>query len=148
MALVPSTSHASSSGGSTVYDYVQLTTSTAVASSSQAAPTTLITGNAVVYDGATLVSIEAMIPAIRTGTSGEIILQIWEDTTILGDLCGASSPGIVADLPGFARLYRTPTAGSHTYSLRGYFSGAAGSVRCGTFGGASWAPAHLRVASA
>lgn len=135
-------------GGSTVYDYVQLTSSTAVSSSNSAAPTTLITGNSVAYSGSVLVSIEIFLPAIRTGASGEIILQIWEDSTNLGDLCAATSPSAIADYGGFARLYRTPSAGSHTYYLKGYFVGASGSVRAGTFGGGSWAPAHLRVASA
>ncbi len=107
---------------------------------SSGAQTTIITGNAVTYDGATAILIEIFTALFGSG-SATSILEIYRDSTSLGRI---AQIGPVANVPVLAAIRETPAAGSHTYTLKGWVS----SGTAGTFAAtAPFVPGFLRITS-
>jgi hypothetical protein len=125
------------------YDYAQWTTSVNITATTEATANTIVSGNPVVYDGATIVVIEAFIPSATKGTT---YTQFW-----LFD--GSSSIGAigVCQVAGGTSLKLetrlTPSAGSHTYSLRGSVDGATGTATGGAGGAGAYRPGFIRITS-
>ncbi len=97
-------------------DYVQLTSTTSTTSS-----TTIITGNAVTYDGSTRVKVEVFTPALVVGASNtEAALELFDGATDLGTLCEhyQNVLSTQVNVPGYGAVFITPTAASHTYSIK------------------------------
>ncbi len=110
-----------------VVDLVTRSTDLVVSASSAAAADTFITGNAVRYDGTTRIRIEFFCPMMNSDGSNEIIVNLWEDSTDLGRLVNHDFPGHVQ-----AVILRTPSSGSHTYTIKGWRgSGSGRQFSCG-----------------
>ncbi len=105
---------ASSGGGSDKIDLVERTSDLVVTATSAATAQTFITSNAVTYDGSTQIVVEFYCPVQNSNGSNELIANIWEDTTDLGRV-GIFDAGA---LPAYGAAVRTPSAGSHTYTVR------------------------------
>jgi hypothetical protein len=135
----------------TILDYVQITSPAAISATSQATATTLITGSAVTYDGATPIYIEAFAPSIDYGTNYGATSQIhaFLDGSVLCCLqlnqwAGAGSSGPHDSVMYALRKY-TPSAGSHTFSLRGHYTGNASNLNCNTGASGAQTPAFLQI---
>jgi microcystin-dependent protein len=135
----------------TILDYVQITSPAAISATSQATATTLITGNAVTYDGATPIYIEAFAPSIDYGTNYGATSQVhaFLDGSVLCVLqlnqwAGAGSTGPHDSVMYALRKY-TPSAGSHTFSLRGHYTGNASNLNAGTGASGAQTPAFLSI---
>lgn len=87
-------------------------------------PTTVITGNAVTYDG-TAVWIRFSCYALQRGT-GTIHVGVYKDGSLLNEVGLQTVSGIVPG--GTLRLRDTPAAGSHTYSVRAWVDAGTGVV--------------------
>jgi hypothetical protein len=131
--------------GSGELDYAQITAPVNVTATTEATANTLITGGAVTYDGATVVMIEAFLPAALRGTS---LLQLW-----LYD--GAASIGAIGLVGNFTtgeswvgRRRLTPSAAAHTYSLRASVDGGTGVATGGAGGVGNYVPAFMRITRA
>lgn len=113
-----------------------------ISSSSAASPTNVISDTTVVCDGSP-VEIEFFAPQVTTGASGNTYIALWKDGAEFVRYWGVmSSSSTTAPM---RLMYRdTPTAGSHTYSVKGFYATAAGQVIANT-GGTAQAPASLRV---
>ena len=132
-------------------DYAQITSSVSVTGTSAATATTCITGNAVTYDGSTRICIEVYCPAVQTGTSSGSIIEV-----LIYD--GSSQVGIVGEVARgtgssdnctlCARIYLTPSAAAHTYSVRAYRGTANGTFQAGAGGNDTYMPAYLRITKA
>jgi hypothetical protein len=119
------------------FDYVTFTTNVNVTATTEAGATTLITGNAVTYDGSTsiIVTFEAAYVAIGATAAVTVYLFLYDGSTSLGYV--HTTVNQVASqhysVPRFA-IRLTPSAAAHTYSVRAMRSN--GGVTCGVAGGA------------
>lgn len=128
-------------GGAVELDYVTVASDITISGTTAAGATTLITGNSVSYDGSTRVEIEVYIPTIANGASGAVHVTLWEDSTDLTILCSVGSGTAMFYPGGKHSIFRTPAAGSHTYTLKAYRTVANGAF----YAGSGRLPAYLRI---
>jgi hypothetical protein len=147
----------SSSGAAAVrppgyeWDYVQITAGVNVTGTTEGASTTVITGNAVTFDGAPVL-LEVFCPRIimDTGAAGDqFFICLFESGASIGRLANFRTASITAQTQYVARVgYRfTPTAGSHTYSIACFISSTTGTPKfdAGAAGVGNMVPAYYRV---
>jgi hypothetical protein len=134
------------------FDYVEITVSVTISATTAATADTCITGNAVVYDGATRVCVEVYCPALvpAGSNSADVIVLLYDGATqvgIIGTVGSASTaPGVFATL--LAPRFLTPTAASHTYSVRAYRTVGNGTFSAGAGGNDTYLPAYIRITKA
>lgn len=121
--------------------YGQRTSDVNVTATSAAAATDLgITTGAATYDG-TAVVVQFSAAAVDRGTSS-INIALYDGASLVVDrICQTNSANAIA-LNGFYRF--TPSAGSHTYLVKGWVDGGTGTVYAGT----TRVPAFCRVTRA
>ena len=121
--------------------YGQRTSDVNVTATSAAAATDLgITTGAATYDG-TAVVLQFSAAAVDKGTSA-IYIALYDGASLVVDrLCQTNSTGAQA-LNGFYRF--TPSAGSHTYLVKGWVDAGTGTIYAGT----TRVPAFCRVTRA
>jgi len=147
MTTLTDTQVVTASGGLVELGYSQRTTDVAIPVSAAASPTTVISDLTVVCDGSPVL-VEFFSPLARPGTTAGNILGValYQDGTEIDRYFAyvetPASGWMWAPLNLRRRL--TPTAGSHTFSIRAFSIGNAGSINAGS-GGTSWSPAFLRV---
>lgn len=129
-------------------DYVAGTANVNTTATTAATATAIITGNAVTYDGVTPVVIE--FHAVRMFNSVANVdtnLNLYDGATDLGRIAksvGISGQAGDATIVGARRLI--PTAGSHTYSVKGWVSVASTGTVVGGAGGVGVdTPMFIRV---
>ena len=112
-----------------------------ITATTDATANTIVTAPAVTFDGATPVWIEFYAPAVDPGSGTRIIYVLYDGSSPLdrlGDATYANTNTQVVSL----RKKLTPSAGSHTYSIRAYVTSGTGIVKAGA-GGASTLAAGL-----
>lgn len=131
------------------YDYVEITSAVTVVSTTQATPTTVITGNAVTYDGSTRVKIEAFFPYATIIAGQSFRLVLWDGSSEVGAMASLVGSTGNSQFTFSAQRFLTPSAAAHTYSIRAYSSGGTTSA-CGAGAGTSgnFMPAFLRITKA
>ena len=89
-------------------------------------PTSIISLGSVAFDGSTEVIIEMTAHSISTNSSGGCHLDLYEDGSLVAELAAWSATSLTW---GALKVdYRiTPTAGSHTFEIKGANGGGAGS---------------------
>lgn len=108
-------------------DYVEITASVNITASTVAGANTLITGNAVAFGGVASVIAEYFTPMVQLDptTTFRLYIALFEDGTQIGVLSEmANTVNLSMSWPQRTELRFTPTAGSHTYSVRGYHNAA------------------------
>lgn len=135
-------------GGVTV-SYVQFTTGVGISATTEASANTVVTSAAVTADGTTEYWVEFFSPQWIAGSAGNNL------TAVLYD--GISSIGIMgvygdtstqAYGPAVVKRKITPSAGSHTYSIRGFINAGAAAQFSGQAGGAgNHVPGYIKVSS-
>jgi hypothetical protein len=106
--------------GSSELDYVALTSTVNVTATTEATANTIVTGSAVVYDGSSAI--------------GVLSRMFVGDIHLVGDRFPMST---------FVRL--TPSAASHTYSIRAFTNAGTQQVNGGAGGSATLYPAFIRI---
>jgi len=133
-------------------DYVQLTAdSAAIAATTEATAVTVITGNAVVYDGATKVEVHFFSPGIFSSAANQITIVLFRDGNPIGQIRGygtAQSANTIIAWPGETFFVDTPPAGSHTYSIGAFVSANNSTFKAGPGGSGNYLPMFLRVTRA
>jgi hypothetical protein len=133
------------------FNYTQVTSNVNITATVEASANTLITAGAVVFDGSTTVLIEVFSQRIDTSAltdNNQCILNLFDGGTDIGRIAQFGSiNGVDA---GIAPLYVarriTPSAASHTYSLRGWNTAASTCVmQAGVGGAATSMPAFIRI---
>ena len=125
----------------TVLDYVQITSLVNITGTTSASPTTAITGNAITYDGSTPMLFEFFSPSVAIGTNN-INIGLYEDGSVLSNI------GVINTtyyIPWTASHRRTPTASSHTASIRAWVNAGTGSIQGGSGTSAAAAPAYIKI---
>lgn len=132
-------------------DYKEQTSDVTFTATTFAGATTLLTGNAVTYDGSTAVLVQVYTPRLVTPSNTPVFLTLWDGSTDLGIIAKfGTAAGGVTEGPVTATRKITPSAAAHTFSVRGVCN-AAGT---GTFGGGvggtggTFLPSYIRITKA
>lgn len=145
-ALVTITGGGGGGGGGPVqYDYVTRTSNITITATTSATAQAVLTGNAVTYDGVTRVLLEYFVPIVDHPNQAYAVL--YDGSTELGLLEIFNSSAQGHDF-GYASILLTPSAGSHTYSVRFYKGGSDPTIYCGNNTAGSYAPGYLRITGA
>jgi hypothetical protein len=129
--------------------YVEFTAAVSTTATTEATATTVVTAGAVVMDGSTTIDIEFYAPYGTTAAAAnsELIGALYDGSSSIGRLFRLSQGAATAtSAPIYARRgHLTPTAASHTYSIRIYESGGQASVTAGAGGSGNFMPGFIRV---
>lgn len=131
--------------------YVERTTSVAIAATTEATATVVLTAPALTLDGATAILIEFFTPeAPQNTTAQEMWFVLYGDGAAIGVLGHMKFP--YAATPFFGKRRITPAAGAHTYSVRAYRasagSGGSPAINAGAGGVGQLVASYLRIARA
>ena len=131
-------------------DYVARTTNASITATSEATADTVITGSSVAYDGSTIVMVEFWANHAGPDVSGLSDLRFWlyDGSSSIGFFGYVQQTGDGANVQyvtvhSMRRI--TPTAASHTYSVRASVDAGTGTVAAGAGGSGNVAPAFLRI---
>jgi hypothetical protein len=140
--------------GGAELDFKQVTSDvTGISATTEAAATSVIAGNAVLFDGSR-VKLEFFAPEVAyvagTGTN-KLTLVFLRDTTVVGQaVILESGSTFVSSKAAQATCFDTPAAGSHTYAVKAFSSATSPNytVKAGAGGSGALVPAFLRVTKA
>lgn len=142
--------HGGSAGGQLAY--VEKTSDTSITATVEASADTVVTAGAIVFDGSTAVIIEFWTPALRAAATAGAILNVWlfDGSSSIGRLAAVENPAtsVFTAFPGLMGRRITPSAASHTYSIRSTVSTGTGTVRGGAGGAGTLVPAYIRITRA
>lgn len=119
----------------------------------EASAVSVIASSSVAYDGATPVVIEFFASQVSAATAaGSVtILSLWEDAVDLGWI-GVIQQNVASTsaltVPVRAARRRTPSAASHTYTVKAHSTTAAGVVVAGAGGAGTNLPGYIRITKA
>jgi hypothetical protein len=133
-------------------DYVEYTADVSVTQTTESAATVLVTGNAVVFDGATIVNIIFYSLGCKTPAvlGDQLVVNLWQDGADIGRIAQVQTAAVAATgAPVYGIRRMTPSAGSHTYSMRGWISAAGtATVQAGAGGAGVSLPGFIRITRA
>jgi len=133
------------------FDYAQVTSPVSVTATAEASANTLVTGNAVTYDGSTAVIIEFFCDVVDGANTANAFTQTWlyDGSSSIGYLSSVRQP-TTAELyvPVLVRRRLTPSAAAHTYSIRATTSTGTASYDAGAGGSGAGAPMYIRITKA
>jgi len=133
-------------GAGTELDYVE-GVGGAVSATAQASGTTIIASNAVVLDGSAI-WVEVSIPYMERSTTGSLNTSLWDGSTDVGITEMWSQSTTTGRKSLYVKRKLTPSAGSHTFSLRGWITGGGTGSANGGSGPGSYMPIFIRVSKA
>ncbi len=127
--------------------YDQITSPVSITATAEASGNTVISCAAHTFDGAPVMA-EFFSPAIDAGAGAGafVVVCLFESTTEIGRLAVVQGPaaGNGTTAPGIGKLRFTPSAGSHTYTVKAFRITANGSIEAGAGGTATDVPAYMR----
>ncbi len=142
-------------GGNAIeLDYVQITSNVSPTATTEATANTVVTGSAVTYDGSTPVVLEFFSETVRpTATGGaSLSLYLYDGSSSIGRIGLLSNPAPsgsnVLGVPVHIKRRLTPSAASHTYSIRAAVSSGTGLISAGAGGSTAVMPAFIRITAA
>jgi hypothetical protein len=132
--------------------YAQITAQVPLTAGSPGAANMIISTAAVTYDGSPII-VEFYTPIGQTPAvaGSQIGVNLWDNSTDKGFMFTLNAIGAAAFYsPICAKRRITPSAGSHTYSVRGwvYPGGNTGYMMAGLGNIDQYAPAYLRITKA
>lgn len=125
------------------YSYVEKTSDTSITASTSATSDTVVTAAAFTGDATVVILLEFWCPYVIRGTTN-INVQFFDGSTAIGGAIGIT--GLVQPLTLRKRL--TPSAASHTYSVRAFVDAGTGTVKGGAGGAGVLDPCFIRVVRA
>jgi len=133
------------------FAYAEFTSSVAISATSAATATTVVTAPAVLCDGNAKMIVEVYAPQWYgpTAAGADIIADLYDGSTDLGLCANLRSESTARGVDTLlARRILTPTAGSHTFSLRGWVTSGSGAIVGGAGGANTMLPGYIRVTKA
>jgi hypothetical protein len=122
--------------------YVQFTVTVNVPVVAEASAVVVVTTVAITYEAAPIV-IEFFSPAARLNAAGGTLdVNLWDAGTNLGTVAEST---VATTQTMYAARRLTPTAGSHTYGIRAWATGQAGTIYAGTGGIGQYCPGFIRI---
>lgn len=122
------------------FDYVEKTTNTSITNTSIGTANTILTGNAVTYDGSTTIFLEFYAELLSAASF--IYVSLFDGGTSIGDIFSGVSGA------GTYKMRVTPTAGAHTYHVGAYVGAGTGTVQASNGGSDNYVPCYLRQTKA
>lgn len=129
------------------FDYAERTTDLTITATSAATAQVVVSGNAVTYDGSTIILIELFAAVLTCDTDLAATVNLWDGGTDLNRMwqvqavvSGATTGTIQAGVHASRRL--TPSAGAHTYHFKAWKGG--GTAVLGAVAG-TYLPAFIRI---
>lgn len=138
------------SGGVTVLNYTEFTSNVTISGTSAGSPTTIVTASSsVTVGGSTLITVEFYCCQIVAGAGGSTFISMWRDSTDLGLIGMVVNPGTTSlSAPCLAVRRLTPSAGTYTFSIRGYRVTANGTATANVGGSGGFPmPGYIRITS-
>ena len=125
--------------------YNELTTNVSVTATSEATANTIVTASAITVDGKTPITITAFTPVTSVGAGSTLTVCLYDGSSSIGFLGYFNPSGVVFYLPqSFLRRF-TPSAGTHTYSIRAFIDGGTGTIGGGSGGAGANVPAFIKI---
>lgn len=134
------------------FDYVENTTNgaTTITPTTAASASAYITGNSVAYDGSTRLKVEFFAPVAQISAAQAIQCELYDGSTDLGTIfsmsCVAGSSN--QDVTVYGVRFVTPSAASHTFSIRAWKTAGTAQIYSGPGGAGNYMPAYMRVTRA
>lgn len=131
-------------------DYVEKTSDTSVTATSEATADTVVTGSAVAYDGSTIVQIQFganYIQPDQAAAARSISVWLYDGSSSIGRMTIARNDAAAAfpTYPVYATRRLTPSAATHTYSIRASVSAGTGTIGAGAGGNGNAMPGYIRI---
>jgi len=130
-------------------DYVEWTGVVSPTATTEGTANTIVTGSSVAYDGSTIVMIQFFAPFLRpdaAAASRTLSVWLYEDGASIGQIGHAVTSANTSDAkPADCWRRLTPTATSHTYSIRCSVSAGTGRLEAGTGGLGNFTPGFIRI---
>jgi len=129
-------------------DYAQITSPVNVTASVEASGDTVVSGNAVTYDGSTVVMITFYAPAFSPAAgANNLSFLLFDGSSSIGYIGGSlgSDASNVMRVPIMLSRRLTPSNASHTYSIRAIVNTGTGVVSAGAGGAGAYQPAYIRI---
>lgn len=128
--------------------YTQFTSNASITATTEGTAQTIVAADAIVFDGSTIVWVEFFAPTwAHSSTTGDLNLALFDNSTSVGTIWRTANPSAASlgqqSIVGKRRL--TPSAASHTYSIRGYVDTGTGTVVGGTGGAALDVPGFILI---
>lgn len=136
------------------FDYAQITSPVTVTATAEGSATTIVTGNAVSYDGSTVVVLECFFPyatSDATAASDNLVFCLYDGSSSIGRLGFINTVVTAAPSrhPIMLRHRFTPSNASHTYSIRCFSSANNNAaVNVGAGGSGNIMPGYIRITKA
>lgn len=138
-------------GGTTTLAHNEFTASVNCTATTEGAANTIVTATGVVFDGSTAVMVEFFASLARPPTTAGALLQfaLYDGASSIG-VFGVTATGTTQAEYQTVLLRRrlTPTAATHTYSVRGFVSTGTGVVGAGAGGSGTNIPGYIRITRA
>jgi len=128
--------------------YTEITSNVSVTATVEASATTIVTAGAFTFDGSTKALIIFYSPLVITAAvaSATVTLWLFEDGSSIGALGTVkTAAGVDTRVPVTVARRMTPSAASHTYSVRATQSGGNGTVAAAAGGSGNTFPAYIRI---
>jgi len=133
--------------------YTEFTSNVAPTATVEASANTVVTASAYTFDGQSGWYIEFYCSNARPDVAAESTLRVWlfEDGSSIGRMAvlttdDAGTVGANASI--YVRRKLTPSAGSHTYSIRATVNAGTGSLNAGAGGAGNVMPGYIRISKA
>jgi hypothetical protein len=131
------------------FAYAAVTSDVTVSATSSATANTVVTAPAVVFDGNTVVMLEAFAYGVEVPAGAQVLVDFYDGSSSIGIVGQFSFSGSATErAPLNGRLRLTPTAGSHTYSVRAWRTGSNGVVKADVGGAGTGVPGYIRITKA
>lgn len=127
---------------------VEFTSPLTISVTTEATASTVVTAAAVTFDGTTEVDIEFGCPYVQPASAANagVHLILYDGSSSVGFLGTVGSPAANnLLLPVRASRTLTPSAASHTYSVRAYQAGGNGTVGAGAGGSGNYMPGYIKI---
>lgn len=128
--------------------YAEFTSPVSITATVEASADSVVSAGAVTFDGSTEVFVEFFCPAARPAASASVSLEVWlfDGSSSIGRIALINSQAANnANTPVEGRRRLTPSAASHTYSVRATVTSGTGSVTAGAGGAGNYVPGYIRI---
>lgn len=131
------------------FAYAEITSNASITATSEATADTVVTAGAVTGDGSTVMLIEFYSPSSRpdsTGAGRSLEVYLYDGSSSIGLMGFSISQAANApNRPLYLARRLTPSAASHTYSIRAIVNVGTGAVGAGAGGSGASMPAFIRI---
>lgn len=125
-------------------DFVEFTSDVSISATTEATANTIVTANAVAFDGSTRVKIEYWIEQVVTVSGANLQLWLYDGSSSIGRI-GRFLDDSASRMTANGIRFLTPSNASHTYSIRGSTGSGTATAGAGAGGTGNAVPGFIRI---